>query len=546
MGEIYEEIVRLKDEEFLSKAEMEKRLQLGRMIVANFPPNIFEQLSVWQPSVGCLNRCSFCSQEAGTQLRMLDGKSIRTIAGAFRYAAREWNIPSITYKRSYKPGILFPYLDNDIGSYPYLLDYLAAADSLNVRVRISTIGWSRKNKRLNKMHENIVQNYSRVLAGVRFSLTSYSSGWFTNRPEFVKDFINALQIYRPLIRLNDPEGNSGACIDIDFKPDIAACPIDRIEAGKWKVICGDSYNLVMDAKETLNAACDSYLVIGNMNVMQAVEMIENHIAAQTANHFPPACVMNGRTVLLKNEDGIYYGFYPKESGHVTDGIFFFPSSENRKGGIFNACWPLRELKDYIGKQDNLKTSYAKIRKMCQNFMVFEGHAQHRRKYLQESFFPMFSALCDIMEAVGFPAETLFDRMIVRDRGMIRNSGRAYYEFKRIASGSNIMVVPEPVLSQETNDEVWRIFPAKVTSASQAVNIMGRKSRVTDLKEEHAAENPDHQTYLVAWAVDPPSHSHSRRDGTIRGEYRIPITNFVTPLLSFDRAAGIAAGLVPGT
>lgn len=522
--------VRLCDETTLSPLEAEKRLELGRILANELPHEVLERLSVWQPAVGCLNRCSFCSQESGICLRFMDGPSVRTLAGAFRYVQEKTGIPFVSCGRQYKPGIIFPYLDNDIASYPYLIDYLVSSWSLGMRVRISTIGWSRENEKLNEMHRIIVQKYSHMLAGVRFSLNAYSVGWRTNREAFLEDFINAMRIYRPLLRLNDPQGHSGGCIDISFIPDVIACTMETVLIDGYHVICGSGYNVV-----SINAQGESWLVTGAGTSEQAVEAVRQH-----PKRLDDLTVVHGLIKLLHNEDGDYYGFYPDNSCHVTDGLFLLPATAKRRGGVFAACWPLRELADFIHADDADISTFKDLEYQTSLFTNASCHTEHRRDYLHRALIPMVSALCRILSALELPPHTIFDRMVVRDRGMIRNSGRAYYEFKAIASGANIMVVPEPVLSGGSTEEVWRVFPATQTTVPKTRAAQGVKSMMP------FDDTVDSDSLcLIAWAVDAPSHTHIRRDGSVRDGYCIPIHDYIAPLAVYDLKQGKAAGLMPG-
>ena len=108
--------------------------------------------------------------------------------------------------RAHRPGVLFPYLDNDIGSYPHL-DALCgvARDVLHVKLRISTVGYSSRSPHLAAMHHRIVADYGEVLDGVRLSVTPYTAGWRAtgsdpvSREQFTLDMAAMLATYRPLL-----------------------------------------------------------------------------------------------------------------------------------------------------------------------------------------------------------------------------------------------------------------------------------------------------------------------------------------------------------
>jgi len=518
------------DEDSLPQDELENRLALAHVLYKNLPGKVLEALSVWQPAVGCVNRCSFCSQESGNYLRMLNGASVRTIAGAFRCVQHLLGLPYVSCRRQYKPGIIFPYLDNDIGVYPYLIDYLVSAWSLGMKVRTSTIGWNRKNEQLNRMHKEIVQKYSHMLAGVRFSLNTYSTGWRTNHESFIDDFIHAMQTYRPLLRLDTPEGNSGGCIDLSMAPDIIPCEVEISAIEGFHVVSCREYCVISAEEEG-----EAWMITGTCIPAQAVEWIRRHSVLPS-----DLTLTHGRISEFGNEDGMYLGFYPDSSRHITDGLFFFSANSKRKGGVFAACWPLREFADYLRGRDLETDTFADLEQQAILFADAPCHTERRSRYLHNAMLPLVQALCRVIDALHLPPKALFDQMVVRDRGMIRNSGRAYYEFRAIASKPNIMVYPEPTLTSGLAEEVWRIFPAMQDAAPVTVAAQGGKS----ILPAYDASQVD-RLCLVAWAVDAPSHAHSRKDGSLRESFYIPIQAYVSPLEVYDLRKAQAAGLAPG-
>jgi len=531
-----DDVVLLIDEVQISPDERDNRIGLGRLIAETFPSKVLTNLSVLQPAIGCLNRCSFCSQESGVLMRMIDGKSIRTIAGALRYTLKTLEIPFLTCQKSYKPGVIFPYLDNDIGSYMYLPDYLVAMASLGVRVRTSTIGWSRKNSSLNEMHSYIVRNCRHMLAGVRFSLTSYSAGWVSNREEFLLDFINSIRTYRPLMGLKDEDGNEGACIDVDFKPEVIPCKVELYSTRGMDVIRGKNYYVISKAGTHSEEA---WLMIETNDTPDVLRCLNDFCNSGVCE----SKVIHGKLNHLKNEDGSYYGFYPDLSRDITDGIFFFPKSQRRNGGILNACWPLREFEDYIKSSGEQMATYDDAIRLCLKFVSGNALDLERNEHLAKTFVPMFKGLCRVLDALEFPPCSLFDRKVIRDRGIIRNSGRAFYEFRNIVSCPNIMVVPEPLLCSSEYDLVWRIFPTMIFDATQNDAVIGKKSRVVLDVEDGKGEKT--QLWLVAWEVDAPSHSHNKTDGSFRSEWVVPLSDFVNPMLVYDLKSGKDEYLMPG-
>ena len=251
-------------------------------------------------------------------------------------------------------------------------------------------------------------------------------------------------------------------------------------------------------------------------------------------------VTHGQTRQLQNEDGTYLGFYPDASRHATDGLFLFPSNEKRSGGVFASCWPLRELAGYLCAVDATVDTFTDFERQAALFADAPCHTEHRRRYLHKALLPMVHALCRILTALELSPQTIFDDMVVRNRGMIRNSGRAFYEFRAITSGPNIMVAPDPVLASGSTEEVWRIFPAMQSAIPETPAAQGGKSMLIG-SDAVCAD----QLCLAIWAVNAPSHNHNRRDGSLREEYCIPIYPYVSPMEVYDLRQGRAAGLMPG-
>ena len=101
---------------------------------------------------------------------------------------------------------MYPYLDTDIGSYAGLYEYVKCmSDDFGLTVRMSTVGYSRHNENLQRMHERIVKEFPHAIAGMKFSMTPYTYGWTSegeesgecSRSDFNKDMANALGPTRP-------------------------------------------------------------------------------------------------------------------------------------------------------------------------------------------------------------------------------------------------------------------------------------------------------------------------------------------------------------
>lgn len=111
------------------------------------PREALQNMRHFQTQVGCLNRCSFCSQSAGTTLWNMSQRDLANLVAAMKTVGLEWAreagevcaeplngagvfAPSfvmpthglIGNKRNDRPGVIYCYLDNDPAAYPNLDD----------------------------------------------------------------------------------------------------------------------------------------------------------------------------------------------------------------------------------------------------------------------------------------------------------------------------------------------------------------------------------------------------------------------------------------
>lgn len=219
------------------------------------PREALQTMRHFQPQVGCLNRCSFCSQSAGTSLWNLPRRDLANLIAALKTVGLEWaiqdgdicNIPLnesgvfssefhmpklglIGNKRNDRPGVIYCYLDNDPSVYPYL-DHMIQwlHEDLGVQVRIATVGYSRLNPNLQSMHERISHTLMSGVAGLRLSFSPYTYGWTqsaehrgsTSRDDFERDVAVMLQTYRSTF-LSERKGRKGACVELRFRPLVVA------------------------------------------------------------------------------------------------------------------------------------------------------------------------------------------------------------------------------------------------------------------------------------------------------------------------------------
>ena len=213
----------LTDEVKLCKQDYDEREKLIKEF-KEMPEEFFSKMRHFQPQIGCLNACEICSKTANTRVEFWEERRIRNIIAALKYASPQAkkNYSLITYDRyEHRNGVIFPYLDNDIGNYPYLDLFIRLAfKELGVTTRISTVSYSRYNEELNDMHKKINLLHENGLGGVRLSFTPYEIGWCSkiatySQFDYTLDMANLLKIYKPYYELCGA-GSRKMCVELDI------------------------------------------------------------------------------------------------------------------------------------------------------------------------------------------------------------------------------------------------------------------------------------------------------------------------------------------
>ncbi|WP_406447132.1 hypothetical protein OG782_00210 [Streptomyces sp. NBC_00876] len=206
------------------------------------PDDAFTRVQYIAPQCGCYNGCAMCSQFAGRETWGLTRDGLTGLFTALAQVAAERNL-AIASGRIHHPRVVFPYLDNDIGSYPHLDHYAALArDVLGVKLRISTVGYSSHAVGLTAMHRRLVDEHSDSFDGVRFSVTPYTLGYTgragTSRQAYITDLAAALATYRPLLDALGHGAATAAC-ELRFAPLVGIHPLtDTYVDGHHVLACG--------------------------------------------------------------------------------------------------------------------------------------------------------------------------------------------------------------------------------------------------------------------------------------------------------------------
>lgn len=481
------------------------------------PDEAFTRLQYLAPAVGCFNRCAFCSQAAGRDVWQLTKPGLTDLLTTVAEVATERGA-GIASGRIHRPGVIFPYLDNDIGSYPHLDTYAALARNvLKVRLRVSTVGYSAQSRPLSAMHRRLVSDYPDVFDGIRFSVTPYTSGFAgrgpgMSREAYVTDLAAALAVYRPLLdRLG--HGPATAACELRFAPLLGLGELTdtRID-GHHVLACGPHLLIAIESgieplPETVIERLDEH----TQPVFSHPGARYLHIISDTAK--PTAAVVrsalcgdltvphHAREVRLhwfSNADGPYYAADPD---FHPDGTFtalhLYPATDARRASGYTDAtrWFLNTLlahKAARGLSRRAEFPEATRADVDTVLTAITGHADalqtidaHAASHLRTQVHPLVTTYAKALEQAGYPPSAFFSRAFTVDTGQIVNQGRAQGLFRGLAATNGEPMTPreERGFGQASlstvRGPIWRITPLPYAAAGRLpIAVAGGKNPTT--------------------------------------------------------------------
>jgi hypothetical protein len=463
------------------------------------PNEAFTRLQYLAPATGCFNRCAFCSQHAGREVWQLTADGLTDVAHAIATVAAERGL-RLAGGRAHRPGVLFPYLDNDIGSYPSL-DILCglARDVLHVKLRISTVGYSSRSPHLAAMHQRIVAEYGDVLDGVRLSVTPYTAGWRAagrdpvSREQFTRDMAAMLATYRPLLdRLG--HGAATAAAELRFAPLVATSDLTDTALDRRHVLaCGPHLLISHDrnagplpvsvvtrldrrGQPVLSAPGRRYRLLTS----DAFGDRPGAVRDATGGHLPEHCRAGDVTVYrLANADGSYYAADPDfhADGRFTALHLYPATATRRRSGYTDATrWFLNALLVYkaargLGPRDPFPSATsddatAVITALETTATELDaGTDRASAVHIRENVIPLAATYIAALGQAGYPPGLLFSRDFTIDTGQVVNQGRARALFRGLVSVDDEPMTPREergygqVSLSAARGTVWRIAPA---------------------------------------------------------------------------------------
>lgn len=458
------------------------------------PNNALANLRHFQTQVGCLNRCSFCSQGAGKTLWNMPRQALANLVSALKTVCLEHAIMdslitdnpinknhvfSIDFimpelgllgsHRKDRPGVIYCYLDNDPAAYPHLDDMIQwLHEDLGVKTRIATVGYSRHNLKIQQMHERISNKMLSGIAGIRLSFSPYTYGWTetaegrgdSSREEFEQDTAAFLSTYRNLFLSR--KGRKDSCIELRFRPLIDTSPVEVTDFNGLLAIRCASYLVIQVQNEKLVPANitdakshSNFLdVVGSECVVVRAkpELIEHHsealvisVLSNSTLPFEPYAIYSGLLHKLCNDDGEYFSVDAERTSKGVYSKFFYPKVGRRpNAGMIdgeryhlNALLEAKHL-DNCTTWDDVKMLLNSLLIKAENIESINSAAAH---YIRTEIVELLQSYVRILKAAQYPSEIYFDKEHTVDTGHICNLGRAYSEYKTIASRPDLPLTP---------------------------------------------------------------------------------------------------------
>lgn len=492
----------------VSSRDQAERVNLLNQL-RQLPPEAFTRLQYLQPQIGCFQRCAFCSQIAGRDVWQLARDGLRNIIAALAAVGREHKVDSTSAtlgagRHQHRPGVLFPYMDNDIGSYPYLDDYIRwVTDEFECKVRLATVGFSSGNEQLVQMHARVARDLASSLAGVRFSWTPYTLGWtehgksndLTSRKQFISDFGAMLRTYRPAVQTLGADKETGVCVELRFAPHVVTDVGELAETrvADHHVIAIGPHLLVAEQPGGESVPETRLLgVVDGMPVFSTEGLPYRLVTADTfadsdpaklAHRMladpPPTIVAGQRRVRLFrfcNADGPYYATDPTflSTGEFR-ALHFYPRSLTRSAGYTDATryllnaliavktrfgmdrrdeWPEATRQHIDSVLGELCTQASKLRQ-------FDASAA---EHVRDEIIPLVEGYTKALHIGGYEPRWFFHPRFSIDTGQIVNQGRAKGLFRGLVS-----TIDEPMTPREERGYgrasisadrgmVWRLAP----------------------------------------------------------------------------------------
>ena len=463
----------LSDETSITEEDLRIRRQLYYKFM-ELPKEFVSKMRHLQPQIGCFNNCGFCSKFSVCKSEYWNEQSLRNIISAIKRTALNYTDGDLLVawdRKEHRVGVLFPYLNNDVGSYLYLDKYVDLCyKELGARTRISTVGYSRHNEALNEVHKKITSSELLfALAGVRLSISQYGRVWEEQNGkncirEYEQDLANFLKIYRPYFD-KFGSGSRKMCVELRYNPLAENSKVIETEIDGKKVIATGNYLFISKNKDvTLNTAyvVDPYV--------HALELSEEPVIFNEYNL--PFEITSERKLLefiekedlyfekevevykFQNKDGYYYAIEPRIKNDGNYGFNIYPETDIRKKSgylvterfLLNALYKFKKEHGMHLRDKYINSTWDDVDKVVnyvsEQIKYYESKGKiDKSEYIKEHILPIVSVYVNALKLAGYPSDCFFDSKFTIDTGMICNLGRAIGYFKGLTKFVNEPLTP---------------------------------------------------------------------------------------------------------
>lgn len=463
----------LSDEKEISLKDLEIRKKLCKEF-SDLPVAFLSKMRHLQPQVGCFNNCGFCAKFSVCKSEYWPLDSLRNIISAVKYTARNYTKDDLLLawdRKEHRVGVVFPYLNNDIGSYPHLKEFVDLCYvELGARTRISTAGFSRHNELLNKMHKDICSSESiYALAGVRLSVCQYGRVWEdkccqNSLDDYKKDLANFFNIYKPYYD-KFGSGNRKMCVELRYNPLVVNADIFEFTYNNKYVIAFKNY-LFISKCENIKLEY-TYLTDPYKHSLEFTNPAEKFLEynldfdvtsiEQLTKYLDKEDIVPEKEVdlyLFNNKDGDYYSINPKLTTSGNYGINIYPKVGTRKNSgyivterfFLNALYNFKKKKGLELKDKYPTATYDDITNVINILEEYSRYYSETGKndkssYIIEHVIPLLSVYIEALKMANYPASVFFDKNFTIDTGIICNLGRALGLFKGLSSYINEPLTP---------------------------------------------------------------------------------------------------------
>ena len=462
----------LSDEKSVSLENLEIREKLYEEF-SELPVTFLSKMRHLQPQVGCFNNCGFCSKSTVCRSEYWSIDALRNIICALKYTAKKYTKDDLLLawdRHEHRVGVIFPYLNNDIALYPYLDKFVDLCyRELGVRTRISTVGYSRFNESLNRMHKNICENSLYTLAGVRLSLTQYGRVWEESNnnnsiDDYTLDLANFLGIYKPYFE-KFGVGYRKMCVEIRFNPLVVNSNVVIFEYNKKFVIATGNYLFISKDEDVIfneTYVADPYnhsLILSNDGIKFTEYNLPFQVESQESLiEYLDCCELveekDVEIYSFSNRDGIYYSINPRLELNGNYGMNIYPATDVRgKSGyivterfFLNALYNFKNKRGLSLRDIYNNSSYDDIDEVIS---IIDEYAKYyddigkldKSDYIRRHVLPLIRVYEKALKLAGYSSDAFFDKNFTIDTGMICNLGRAIHLFKGLTSFINEPLTP---------------------------------------------------------------------------------------------------------